>query len=252
MRIAVVIPCYNVEQHVEVALRSILDQTYPDLDVLASVTRAIHLCRPLRIEYHSISSGRSTREIAPFALIDTGLRWHVRAFDRKSQEFRDFVVTRISDPTPCPKDTPLRHERPEHDVQWARIVELDLVPHPDQPRPDHRIAIIRNDGLAVDLAFRFISQQIEQPSCRARRTTVGQLLNAVPDPEFEVTPAVVRGGGGEQRGQQGGGLEERAGDVHLLLLLDKAIETWVGRAARDAVLRGAALLFFASLVALPP
>lgn len=35
MRIAVVIPCYNVEQHVEVALRSILDQTYPDLDVYA-------------------------------------------------------------------------------------------------------------------------------------------------------------------------------------------------------------------------
>ncbi|TYC60886.1 WYL domain-containing transcriptional regulator [Zoogloea oleivorans] len=108
----------------------------PGLDVLACITRAIHLGQVLSIRYHSISSGESSREIAPFALLDTGLRWHVRAFDRKSQEFRDFVVTRISDPTPCPKDTPLRHERPEHDVQWTRIVELDLVPHPDQPRPD--------------------------------------------------------------------------------------------------------------------
>jgi hypothetical protein len=72
--------------------------THPDLDVLASVTRAIHQECPLGIEYHSISSGRTEREIVPFALIDNGLRWHVRAFDRKSQEFRDFVITRIKRP----------------------------------------------------------------------------------------------------------------------------------------------------------
>lgn len=108
----------------------------PGLDVLACITRAIHLGQVLGIRYHSISGGESCREIAPFALLDTGLRWHVRAFDRKSQAFRDFVLTRISEPTLRPDDAPLRHELPEHDVQWARIVELDLVPHPDQPRPD--------------------------------------------------------------------------------------------------------------------
>ena len=75
--------------------------THPDLDVLASVTRAIHQECPLGIEYHSISSGRTEREIVPFALIDNGLRWHVRAFDRKSQEFRDFVITRIKRPFLC-------------------------------------------------------------------------------------------------------------------------------------------------------
>ena len=47
--------------------------THPDLDVLASVTRAIHQECPLAIEYHSISSGRTEREIVPFALIDNGL-----------------------------------------------------------------------------------------------------------------------------------------------------------------------------------
>lgn len=35
MRVAVVIPCFNVEHHVEVAVRSVMDQTYPDLDVFA-------------------------------------------------------------------------------------------------------------------------------------------------------------------------------------------------------------------------
>lgn len=108
----------------------------PELDVLACITRAIHLGQVLSIRYHSVSSGESHREIVPFALLDTGLRWHVRAFDRKSQAFRDFVITRISEPTPRPDDAPLRHELPEQDVQWTRIVELDLVPHPDQPRPD--------------------------------------------------------------------------------------------------------------------
>jgi hypothetical protein len=28
------------------------------------------------------------------------------------------------------------HERSDQDIQWTRIVELDLVPHPDQPRPE--------------------------------------------------------------------------------------------------------------------
>ncbi len=35
MRVSVVIPCHNVEQHVEVAVRSVMDQTYRDLDVFA-------------------------------------------------------------------------------------------------------------------------------------------------------------------------------------------------------------------------
>lgn len=110
--------------------------THPDIDVLASVTRAIHQKCPLRIEYHSISSGRTEREIVPFALIDNGLRWHVRAFDRKSQEFRDFVITRIGHPIVLTGLPVAAHEISDQDIQWTRIVELELVPHPDQPRPE--------------------------------------------------------------------------------------------------------------------
>lgn len=35
MRVSVIIPCYNVEEHVEAAVRSVMDQTYTDLDVFA-------------------------------------------------------------------------------------------------------------------------------------------------------------------------------------------------------------------------
>jgi len=110
--------------------------TQPNLDTLAAVTRAIHFQCPLKIEYYSITNGKSIREIIPFALTDNGLRWHVRAFDRKSQEFRDFVITRIKQPLVMKDAGVLAHERSDQDIQWTRIVELELVPHPDQPYPE--------------------------------------------------------------------------------------------------------------------
>ncbi|MDR0275646.1 MAG: WYL domain-containing protein [Burkholderiaceae bacterium] len=114
--------------------------SHPKMSVLAPVCRAIHAKRPLAIRYHSVSSGKSQRVIVPFALVDTGLRWHVRAFDRKSGEFRDFVLTRIESPALLDED-PSSHERPDNDIQWTRIVELDFVPHPRLTRPE----IIRMD-----------------------------------------------------------------------------------------------------------
>lgn len=107
----------------------------PDMSVLAPICRAIHAKRPVAIRYHSVNSGESERVITPFALVDSGLRWHVRAFDRKTGEFRDFVITRIDSPMML-NEAPKIGERPEDDIQWTRIVEIELVPHPDQPRPE--------------------------------------------------------------------------------------------------------------------
>jgi len=121
----------------------------PRMDVLAPVCRAIHAKRPVAIRYHSMSSGESERVIVPFALVDTGLRWHVRAFDRKSGEFRDFVVTRIEAPTLLDEE-PQANERPNNDIQWMRIVELDFVPPPRLERPE----IIKMDYGMTDGSIR--------------------------------------------------------------------------------------------------
>lgn len=107
----------------------------PRMDVLAPICRAIHAKRPVAIRYHSMSNGESERVIVPFALVDSGLRWHVRAFDRKTGEFRDFVITRIEAPRTIDEE-PKVGERRDDDIQWTRIVEIELVPHPDQPRPE--------------------------------------------------------------------------------------------------------------------
>lgn len=101
----------------------------PNMGVLGAVTRAICAKRALRISYLSMSSGQRRREIVPIALADNGLRWHVRAFDRERQRFADFVLTRIVKAQELDDDTDER-ELLGADEQWARIVDMELVPHP--------------------------------------------------------------------------------------------------------------------------
>lgn len=108
----------------------------PKMKVLAPITRAIHRGKAIRLKYVSNSSGESERELVPLALVDTGVRWHVRAFDRKSREFRDFVLTRMVEPTVLETGEVWPHERAENDSQWSRIIQLELVPHPAHQRPE--------------------------------------------------------------------------------------------------------------------
>lgn len=108
----------------------------PNLDVLAPVTRAIHRRQVISLSYHSHTSGLSEREIVPFAMVNDGLRWHARAFDRKSREFRDFVFTRMEGTKVVENSTIERHETMQADDQWNRIVDIDLIPHPAQKSPD--------------------------------------------------------------------------------------------------------------------
>lgn len=103
--------------------------TKVDLDVLSSLTRAIHRKSAVEISYRALSSGLTTREIVPFAVADSGQRWHVRAFDRRSNEFRDFVLGRIADARMT--GGPIgEHETSGQDIQWNRVAEIELVPHP--------------------------------------------------------------------------------------------------------------------------
>lgn len=106
----------------------------PELPTLAVITRAIHQNKLLRIDYISPETGPSRRDIAPFVLVDNGLRWHVRGFDRKRQAFIDFVINRISKPKLL-NESPQPHETRESDIQWNRIVEMELVPHPNIKYP---------------------------------------------------------------------------------------------------------------------
>lgn len=101
----------------------------PSLDTLSVLSRAIYQKKAVHITYRSVGSGKGTREIVPFALVDNGLRWHVRAFDRKRSRFMDCVISRISDPNIL-SDPIEELESRESDIQWNRIVELEIIAHP--------------------------------------------------------------------------------------------------------------------------
>lgn len=108
----------------------------PSWEIVAPMTRAIHQKRAVRVTYHSYSSGETQRELVPHALVNNGSRWHVRAYDRKKPGFNDFVFTRITQVTELPQSGIAASEDVSKDIQWTRIVELELVPHPAQKRPE--------------------------------------------------------------------------------------------------------------------
>ena len=107
----------------------------PDLDILAAVTRALCTGRVLKISYLSLSSGRASRVVVPVALADTGLRWHVRAYDRQNSRFSDFALRRIAN-AEILDELAGEGETIEADEQWARIVEIELIAHPDARWPE--------------------------------------------------------------------------------------------------------------------
>ncbi|RQL07681.1 WYL domain-containing protein, partial [Neisseria meningitidis] len=83
------------------------------------------------ISYHSISSGLSEKVIVPLALVNDGFRWHLRAFDRTKNRFADFVLTRIIQANILLAENIEENETINNDIDWNRIVKIELVPHPN-------------------------------------------------------------------------------------------------------------------------
>lgn len=137
----------------------------PSLDVLAAISRAIYACRSLTIGYVSVSSGETTREIVPHSLVNTGLRWHVRAYCRVHKAFRDFVLTRITATADAQSTIDTALESQAQDQEWNREVVLELVPHPHAAH-----------SRAIELDYDLAPGQFIQRSVRA--ATAGYLLRS--------------------------------------------------------------------------
>jgi len=106
-----------------------LQLNVPDINIVAKLVQAILNKKVISIIYTSLSSGSKARKIIPHTIVDNGLRWHVRAFDRNTNSFRDFVITRISKVT-LHDNSIEEFEKEIEDKQWMRKMDLHLVPHP--------------------------------------------------------------------------------------------------------------------------
>jgi hypothetical protein len=101
----------------------------PGQAVVSQITRAIHQRRKLQIHYLSLSDRdqQQQRIIEPHSLVNTGNRWHVRAYSEDTFDFRDFVLSRF-------EKAVLLDEEAEsglsYDDDWVEEVKLELAPHP--------------------------------------------------------------------------------------------------------------------------
>lgn len=102
----------------------------PSAEIAAAISRAICQNRVLRMEYFSASGNHGLREIVPFSLASTGLKWMVRGYCRRKRFFCDFVLNRIKSAEVLWDMTPSEGEGKEHDDEWNRVLKLELIPHP--------------------------------------------------------------------------------------------------------------------------
>jgi len=102
------------------------------LECVSAITRCIHQRKKLKASYYSLTSGQTERILSPLALINDGLRWHVRCFDHNKSSHRDFNLTRFL--SVLEGDT--SSATLEDDDEWNTVVIVKLQPHPKAAHPE--------------------------------------------------------------------------------------------------------------------
>ena len=114
----------------------------PDKAIVAHIIRAIKHKQQAEIVYSSMSDSKNnqTRIIEPHSLVNSGLRWHVRAYNARAYDFRDFVLSRISHAAHI--QTPAESSA-MYDDDWTEFTQLKLAPHP-------KLSAQQRHGLLLD------------------------------------------------------------------------------------------------------
>lgn len=114
-----------------------------DAQILKAMSVAIRGQYKVQINYQSMSSPQTKlRKIHPHAFASDGWRWHVRAWCEKSDQFKDFVLSRIIQASLGEK-SPID---PASDREWHEDTDIIIGPHPDLS-PDQRKIIQMEYGM---------------------------------------------------------------------------------------------------------
>lgn len=100
----------------------------PDPVVFRLVQQAIANRERIKVFYRSLNhpAGRE-RVIRPHALVYAGIRWHCRAFDELTGEYRDFNLHRCRN---LESLGAICDEQELNDVEWSQFVQVELAPNP--------------------------------------------------------------------------------------------------------------------------
>lgn len=110
-------------------------------EVLRVITRACRKNERIEVDYRSVNApNKEGRIIAPHSIVHAGLRWHVRAFCEKNQDFRDFVLTRFYE---TPELVSKAAQSANDDKSWNTLVNVCF-------KPDDRLSDEQKHIVATD------------------------------------------------------------------------------------------------------
>lgn len=124
--------------------------------ILRPLVQAAREQRRVEIEYVSLSNPLTERRIiAPHTLVCTPLRWHIRAYCEKNQDYRDFVLSRFRG------ESQLLHVTTNLkalDTHWNKTITLVL-------KPDPRLNAAQQMVIAHDYAMSNQRLEIKTRAC---------------------------------------------------------------------------------------
>lgn len=110
--------------------------------LMRNLIQAMREQRAVEVDYVSLKNpDRSGRLIVPHHFVNTGLRWHLRAYCEKSKDYRDFVLSRFRGSGALEeKKSP---QGAGQDVAWN--TEVTLIFRPDSRLNPAQKAVLIND-----------------------------------------------------------------------------------------------------------
>jgi predicted DNA-binding transcriptional regulator YafY len=125
-------------------------------DIMRGLVAAMRQQNRIEVDYVSLSNpNREGRIIAPHSFVNTGLRWHLRAWCEKSQQYRDFVLSRF-------RGVPELRDKTQHtakqDHGWNTQVTIIL-------QPDPRLSLAKREVLENDYQMQAGQLHITTKGC---------------------------------------------------------------------------------------
>lgn len=128
-------------------------------EIIRVLVSAIRQQRRVEVDYVSVSNpDRQGRIIVPHHFVSTGLRWHLRAFCEKSNQYRDFVLSRFRGVPDLLNKTDISATQ---DKGWNTQLCLEF-------QPDPRLKPAQQDVLAHDYQMQHGKLHIHTRACLAQ------------------------------------------------------------------------------------
>ena len=125
-------------------------------NIMRGLVAAMRQQKRIEVDYVSLSNpNREGRIIAPHSFVNTGLRWHLRAWCEKSEQYRDFVLSRFRG---APELLDKTIHTAQQDEAWNAQVTIIL-------QADPRLSPVKREVLENDYQMQNGQLQITTQGC---------------------------------------------------------------------------------------